>query len=274
MRFGGIGKPLACAAIAAIAGCLFPSLDALSGGPDASSEGGSDVGAPDVVTDGGAVAFCASVDATFCEDFDDSNLTTFAKWDSTEILEGGSLTRVDAGLSPPNAVAITYDPTSASGQLPEELSIDVKGTTGHIHLVYDLIIDELDTTSGSRLTIAELEITSNGNLLGIREEIEPSGIACFGAVYPNDGGSTFPLISPRLALGANVWHHVDVVVDLTKSPAQGGFAFDGTQQVSNVDIVGATFGPGALTIVGGVYYATQPTSGWKLRIDNIAVWAF
>ena len=188
-------------------------------------------------------------------------------------LRGWLSLSVDAGLSPPNALAITFDPTIASGQIPEELGKQQQGTPGRIHFVYDIIIDEYDTTSGLRLELGELDITSNGNLLGIREEIASSGIACFGAVYPNDAGSSFPLIAPRVAFAPNVWHHVDVAVDVTQSPATGSFVLDGVQQASDMAIMGATFGPGSLNVIGGVYYATQPTSGWKLRIDNIAVWA-
>jgi len=153
------------------------------------------------------------------------------------------------------------------GKFREQLSALLHGTVGQIHLVYDVIIDEYDMASGSQIELAELDIQSNGNLLGVREEITGSGLACFGAVYPNDGGSTFPVISPRIPFAPNVWHHVDVVVDLTQSPATSSFALDGVQQVSDVVIMGATFGPGSLEVGGGAY-ATLPTSGWKLRMTT------
>jgi hypothetical protein len=35
---------------------------------------------------------------------------------------------------------------------------------------------------------------------------------------------------------------------------------------------GATFGPGTLEFSGGSYYATAPTTGWGVRIDDIALW--
>ena len=139
----------------AVVGCLFPSLASLTGGADdASSDAGGDV-----ATDAGIVAFCASADATFCDDFDDLNGNTFPKWDNVEAFDGGSIVRVDAGLSAPNAIAIQYAKANESNQLTEQINVAL-GTASHVHWVYDVIVDEYDT-SGSFLLVGELDITSN-----------------------------------------------------------------------------------------------------------------
>ncbi len=185
---------------------------------------------------------------------------------------GGSLVRVDAGLSAPNAIAIAYPATASSGQVAEELGIQLLPNANTIHFVYDIIADQFDTTSGSYMEVTALDITSNQNLLSVREELAADGIRLTAGVYPSGGGSTFPTVSNVVAFDVGVWHHIDVVIDLTQTPATGSFSMDGKPHAVDAPIPGATFGAGMLAVAGGVYYANFPTTGWQVRMDNFAVW--
>jgi hypothetical protein len=261
------GWTILAVALAGGAGCLFPSLGSLGGTPDAS----------DASTDGGveaaATSYCSTVDATFCDDFDEENGPVFTKWGSLEAADAGTLLRVDSGLSAPNAVAITIAASASTGQPAEELGHDVSGVVSHIHFSYDLVVDQYDTTSGSRVELSALTIDIGGNELGVREELVQSGLTCAAAVYPGDAGSTFPIIGNETTVSTGVWHHLDVVVDLTQTPATASFTFDGTSEATDAPIAGATFGPGILSLAAGVYYATEPTTGWRFWFDNFALWA-
>ena len=91
---------------------LFTSLDGFRAedppGPDASSEGGSgsdaDVGDGGGGSDGGGGdggdggRFCASVDASFCEDFDDPNDTQMKSW-LRNVEPGATVARVERGAA-------------------------------------------------------------------------------------------------------------------------------------------------------------------------------
>src|SRR5581483_1428021 len=91
----------------AMTGCtLLTSLGDLQQSSDASTpdapammEAGMDapgIDAPmmEAATDAAVLPFCTMQDAQFCDDFDDSDAMTFAKWSTATQLRGGSVTRI------------------------------------------------------------------------------------------------------------------------------------------------------------------------------------
>ncbi len=271
---------------ACASGCLFPAISDLvgttdSGTPsdattsDVASDVSMDVIAPSdvVVQDSGtdtstASPFCSTVDASFCDDFDDTFVASFPKWTFVVVDDGGVVSRaVDAGTSTPNALGFVIGP-SGSGSIRAYIANDFVGVS-KFRLTYDWIIDTNDLT-GSILNIGDIQISSSK--LGIRLAITTGGAQLVGAVYPLDAGPTYPPLSSKVAVAASVWHHVDISVDLTTTPASVSYSLDGVSQTSDAGIPGATFGPGSLEMGAGAYYATSPTTGWSARIDNVAFW--
>ena len=230
------------------AAVCFPPLDGLAGGgSDGSVEAAGDGDARDATGDGGpALAFCASqVDASFATTSTTPTVRRFRSGPPSTPRPGDRLARVDAGFSVPNALAITYPASAASSQIAEELDVPLAGTTSRVHVVYAMIVDSPDTTSGSYVEGMELSFkTQDGSLLSVREELtDTSGLRFVAGVYPNGGNSSFPGIGDG-SFAPNVWHHVDLVIDVGATPAVGSLAIDGDFIVSNAAIAGATFGPG------------------------------
>lgn len=269
--------------IAVGSGCLFPALDGLSGNDaavdapfdatqaDTSTDGTVDAG--DAAADVSPQRFCATLDgATFCDDFDDLDAAAFSKWAFVESSEGGTLGLVDAALSPPYALGITLDPSTGTGQPVENLQANF-ATLGHAHMVYDIAFDVLDTTTSSRLELCMFSVSVGSSILNVRLVASSGGLTTTAAVYAPDGAVSYPSLGNTATPSTGVWHHVDMSLDLTQTPATVSASIDGLPYAGDAGIPGATFGPGPLSLVAGVYYGTQPTTGWKLRIDNVAMWA-
>lgn len=110
-----VARPLAFALLASLTGCaLAYSFDTLTGGtePVVTTDGGADALA-ESATDAAPTRWCASVDADFCDDFDD-DAALGSRWDmqgavvSPVLTRDASVAREDAEaialLSPPNMV--------------------------------------------------------------------------------------------------------------------------------------------------------------------------
>jgi len=256
-----------------LAGCLFPSLSDLSsdGGVDASDA--SDVVTTDVATsdavadvvDGALLAFCASqADAAFCDDFDDTSQPFFAKW-STSIDDGGKLERLDAGLSLPSALGVTI--AAADGGQPGAYLWKNFTGVSRFTLLFDCIIDTYDT-GGSTLILNQVE--TNGYAFSVRMPINATGARVSAAIYPPDASASFVDLAGPFVFDPNVWHNVRMDVDLAAVPANATVVIDGTTRVADAGVPGATFGPGAVQLTAGAFYANAPTSGWRFRVDNVA----
>jgi hypothetical protein len=262
---------LVFAVVASLAGaCLFPSLSDLTGdagneGPDVQPQ--QDAG-KDVATDAAPFS-CKTADATFCEDFDDTSQQAFPKWNYTTVDDGGQFLRVDAGLSLPNAGEVIIAAAASGQPIQALLAYQSKTAASRLHVAWDCIIDQADI-AGPALMLNEVE--TSGAELGVRLVLKNGGASLGAAIYPPDGGSDFPALSSPVTFEPGVWHHVEWTIDLTATPATlVSFSIDGAVQASDAGIPGATFGPSLINAYAGAYYATVPTAGWRLRIDDVVV---
>jgi hypothetical protein len=273
-----------------LAGCLFPSLADLSG--DAGSDAGdatSDVASNDATTDASDASdataldapvdtgpFCASLDAAnvvICDDFDDTDASTFAKWTGGT----GSLARdTDASVSPPFAL-LASTPALLDGATPNPQArvhrVFVQ-TVKHVTHTFDARIDQYDTL-GQAVYMDMLIVTSGGIDVEYRLQATSTTLA-YEAHIPS--GQDAAVVSNTFALTpwtAGAWHHV--VVDITTSavPATLTVTIDGATVVGpNAAASVATFGTGqALEVQAGIYYASNPQTGWATHVDNVLVQA-
>ena len=261
------------------------SLGGLSGGtedgPDAAKEGATTVeaasepireaSAPLDAADAGA--YCDGIDATLCEDFDDTNAPgVFPGW-AQAVAAGSSLTRVDAGYSAPNALQVDIEANAQSDAgttLVANLAAALP-TASRVRLVYRFIVDTPDP-GGSTLHLCTLTATNAGTQMNVRFALASGKGKFVTAVYPTDGGAAaFNNPGEQPLVSAGVWHDVEISLDLVGQFACATVKFDGAVVTDDAAIV--SLGPSPLKVQIGAFYASAPTSGWSVRIDDYAVFA-
>jgi hypothetical protein len=268
---------------AAVAGCLLGSFSDIEGsGIDASTDAvvesasdapiGSDA---NVVVDSAVVdanpgvRFCATQDATFCDDFDQVDAAPFALWEPPNLGSGSSVILTNDALSAPNALLATVATNDNTLLIPANISHQIPGTATTARYEYDLLVDSYDL-NGSSAYIGAMDERVGLADTEIRLILGSSGLQLTGAVTPGDGGATiYPQLSSKVTVNAGGWHHVKIEVEYSLSPASVTFTFDTTVVADHVAIQGATFGIGNVTIQAAFLYASSPTTGWKIRVDNV-----
>jgi hypothetical protein len=140
-----------------------------------------------------------------------------------------------------------------------------------VRYIYDLLIDFYDT-SGSSAYLGAMDERVGLADAELRLILGSTGIQLTASIFPGDGGATtFPPFGSKVVVSSGVWHHIEIDADYSKSPAIASFIFDGATVVDHASITGATFGIGNVTVEAGFLYVSAPTSGWKIRVDNVAV---
>lgn len=271
-----------CAAVLLCSSCsLFTSFGGLSADADEpSADGGPDTG-PNTTTDAGdggdgadagidgSTRFCATADASLCDDFDDPADTAFLKWSVKVDDPGGTVVRVDAGYSAPNAVSC-----KAIGSGTDQISAfleKVYPTAKRTRFHYRFRVEE-DEAKGF-LQIGQIQVDTNGNARTSMRLTIGGGTAHFeGAVYPAIGGpGTFPNVTQNFLLETKKWHEVELVVDWEAVPARVTVDYDGMRMADNVPITGSSFGVGKTTFAAGIYYLEGGDSPWRILFDDVVI---
>ena len=270
-------------------GCLFPSLSDLDDGLlDATSDVASEVAPVDVQTndvvdassDTGDAAvesgpFCESgaANVLLCDDFDDSDASTFGKWTSSV----GALVR-DPG-------AFTTAPFSLMATTPAQLDAAAPNPSSrlrrtfvqplnHVTHTFDVRVDTYDTI-GNKAFLNMLVITSGG--IDVQYRISATATTLLYEVHiptGQDAASTSTQFS-LTPWTPGVWHRVVADITLTSVPAKLTVTVDGNVAVGpNAPASVAAFGAGqSMDVQAGVYYATTPETGWAVHTDNILLQA-
>lgn len=272
-------RPLVvCAGLLVCSSCsLFTSFGELSAG--APVDGGEDGGA--TTTDGGdggtggadtgtggSGRFCATVDASLCDDFDDPSDTAFLKWTVKVDAPDGTVSRVNTGYSAPNAVSCRASSTGDQISAYLEKTYESAKRT---RLHYRFRVEE-DEANGF-LQLGQLQMDTSGNARTSMRLTVGGGTAHFeGAVYPVIGGpGTFPKVTQQFNLETRKWHEVEMFVDWEAVPAQVTVDFDGMRMAENAAITGSNFGPGKLLVAAGIYYLEGGDSPWRILFDDVFI---
>jgi hypothetical protein len=270
------------AVLALTSSCLFPDLSGLES--DASVDSSSDAPPSDASVDatdasdassdgdGGPTAFCANVDAShvvLCDDFDDSDASTFSNWTGT----AGSCARDhDAAVTAPFSLIATAPPSldASAPVVQARIRRTFTQAVTHVTHTFDARIDQSDT-GGNQALLNMLTVTSGG--IDVQYRLLATSQALSYEVHiPN--GQDAASASSEFALTPwtlGSWHRV--VADITTSSVPSTL----TVWVDGVVVVGpnaaatvATFGAGqSIEIQAGIYYADTPENGWVVHVDDV-----
>lgn len=265
-----------CLAGAASACSLFTSLNGLSNGDsaDAGSQPSGDGGASEGGGDGepaetGANHFCTNVDAGFCEDFDDPADPKWKRWEQ-EVGDGTTLLAAE-GYSAPSSLE-AFAPSFANGQQGVAHLKRAFGKVNRSRVAYRFRVEERDET-GQVTPLVQIDcVNANGDRASVRLQLEQTGFFVSGAIYPNGVGGTFPQIVPDRTVMRHTWHSIDFTTDWTAKPAKISVTIDDAPAGTDLDIPGATFGPGDLELYVGIFYSSGPTTPVRARFDDVRVW--
>ncbi|HEY1954562.1 MAG TPA: hypothetical protein VGH28_03105 [Polyangiaceae bacterium] len=267
-------RALAFASVAAVmTACLFPSLDGISGGnDDAASDVAVDAleAAADAPTDGGTEASkifsCADVDAKFCDDFDDDG-STFSRWSSAYIVNGGDAGLAPSDASPPSAAEFTTSTTAGTGPYAL-LHREFTGViTTSAHLAFDLRVDKYPSSTSSFFSTGSITLaTANGG--GIGFDIAQQGSLFQESVFLADGGAEYPTLNLTADPPLGKWVHVDVLLSFGNGLATAQVLFDGKTVLAPTNLDGRIpWGTPELTI--GETYVDPQNDGVAFLTDNV-----
>lgn len=280
-------RAIFAANMAALSSCaLFPSLSELTGdgGVDAAFDGASSEaaadGASDIETldasDASADAIvdapfsCAQTDATFCDDFDDTNANVFPKWSSMSVDPLGAIARTSLYVaSAPNALLTTVASNDGGVAQSAYLAKSFSTIFNTVHYAYKLRVETFGTHNA---VVGQVNVhDAAGDFTEFRLRIGTATQELDVGAYPKEGGaSTYTLVPLTTPIVAGVWYAVVMDIDLTKVPATLTLTIDGKNQVGpQAPIPVATFGPGTITLQAGYYYTEGPSTPWATRFDDV-----
>jgi len=270
---------------ASVAACaLFPSLDGLSGDGGTSGDAGIDVTTNDAMadapadsmfdaaetttTDAGASFSCANSDAAFCDDFDDSDASTFAKWPKTITFGGGTVTRIASDASSPFAVEFNV-PGSDGGVVQANLQhAFISGPTTFARYAFDLRVVKYPTVGSFNIApVALTGSTTTGavDAIALKATTAPNFVE---QIETDAGSSTVPhALSLKPVQGA--WTHVRIEWTIAGSTITAHVYF-GTTDVSGAVVLDPS---SAFTstpeITAGVSFEAASTNGAVIDVDNV-----
>ena len=243
---------------------------------DVSDAGIQDSGFPDIfVPPLVDASFCASVDATFCDDFDTVALAV--RWDSLYTRAGGNVVQSpnDAAPSEPNTLLTTIPGGDAATEYTRAAFLSKTITGNFTH--FDVAFDIHSSAPGDNGAMLPIEIFGNGttvqpeSYLGIY--MWPHMTYAIEQHDFSDGGA-LAFQSPNwfTQIQLTAWHRVEISIDLA---TDGGVAhltetLDGTVVQTFVMNPLWTLGPSVLVAIGD----TSPYSSfssWEIRFDNVTI---
>ena len=262
-----VGAASACSLFTSLNG--FSNGDATDGGPSTTDAAATD--APtDAVSDGTADGgrYCATVDATFCEDFDDPADPSFSRWKPS--IDMSAMLTPAEGYSPPSSLQATTPPITNTDQLGAYLTTSFPNVA-RVRYHFRFRIDAAGSDISTMMLFQVESLDTAGNRAGLRLRFEKGEFALAGAIYPKNGAGTFPDVGLHHVADVGKWHEMSVSVDWTKSPAEVSATYDATNIAANAPLAGATFGPATFIVYAGIYYSAGPATTWRARVDDITV---
>lgn len=262
---------------AAIAGCtLLEPLDGLSEPASALDAASLEAAALDSSVDtGGDVApgvdagpFCARVDASFCEDFDDPVSAT--RWTLSAVRNAAHGIDVAASTSPPASLFAMTDALGAGQTAESYRRIDFPDRKRSLTYAFDLRIDQR-AQKGFLIAAAGLDDTANSGFtysasLVLGDATDTLEESSEGAMKTyNDH-----VLGSRVPTGA--WTRVSVSVRLQDT---GSYALvvslDGKAVLTEALTLWKGFTDGKPYITVGAGYVPGPTQPWSIRMDNVTL---
>jgi hypothetical protein len=249
-------------------GCLFPSLDGLTGDAAMPSDTSTadvrnDVDVAETSTDAGAdvrAPFCAAyTDAgasVFCEDFDSiGDAGVLGPSISTGVIV--ALNTSDY-TSPPASLFVTIPAADASAVFHGAVSHATSFTATTSTLDFDIKVASVGTATAN---VAELDVANRELLIAVLN----GGLFVEEDAPPPDGGAGMLFNHPTIAFAwDSMWHHIHFVLSLSSKTTT--LAIDGTPRESDYPLAGNWI-VASVTLVYGVSYT--PNGPWTIGQDNV-----
>lgn len=182
-----------------------------AGFADATVAAGADASAD---ADAARSAFCASQDASFCEDFDEGTEVQGPRW-TTTLLDQGTVSRAAPGdaPSPPNVLVASVHALDLNGPIKACLSRDFDVVPEEVHLDHYVRLSAGPADATVKLSVLsfgeyELELVLTAGNIGLKECYAPMG--CVDPPY-------VPL-PPR---GQGGWMHVQIALQKGQDGGSG-----------------------------------------------------
>lgn len=251
-----------CCVPAAIAACLFPSLDGLMSG-DASIDTGADAATPDASSDAiDASPFCVADAHWFCADFDEMNV--FDEW-TTLLVSSDCTTPVQNTdcISQPYSLACATPIPSPNDSYARLLKA-LPNTTSSAHLDLEVKLVGSSCDAGAGEAFFELIKFGNGNQsAGI--EVKADVMGWYINADLTDGGADLVYLSSAPSYGA--WHHL--VADLS-------FATNGSIQVAVDGVSSASVAVDTLSLFQNTglmvgLYSSGSCPAMTVLVDNLTL---
>lgn len=210
----------------------------------------TDTAAP--LADAAPLRFCATVDAAFCDDFDDG---TFDAWAGIQVMAPDRLALADAALSPPFAMLASIP---AEGGTTERVYVETKLPEGDaVEVAFDVHLDAVESFEDVTFLA---ELTANGANLdlwalpGVANVVE----AVAGKVVTH-GVAWDPVFGKEAT-----WVHVRFGIDF----ADGGAATLAADDASTTFALAPGWRRGQVRLRLGFIRVNEPY-GRAVRYDNV-----
>ena len=263
--------------VCAGAGCLFPSLDDLSGDDASKGNDASDVVTTSDVTspsDGGDASdapkgrFCEGVDATFCEDFDEPDGNYLSRWTSFDLGGGNTLAlETDATTSAPNALYAEIPANLTGGA---SVALDLAPNLTQYDYSFAVRLEPYDAGAGLVL-FNQIEVDAIDAAAAYTEyrlAQAAVGTTFHTHVYFPDGGSVISNLPLTTSFVPGQWYHVDVQLTVAPPPAKVTITVDGAPALA-ATIPEATNGAGTSWFLAGISHTYAPTGTWRVEVDDV-----
>ena len=254
----------------ALGGCgLFPNLGGLSGSDASVEAGGSDVISQDVNAEGAppTPTYCATQDATFCEDFDEPDGGYLDNWSTPSVGDGNTLaTQTALVTSAPNALVVEVPAGNTGGA---SLWKDLPPNASEYDYSFSIRFEPYSAGSGYVLW-GQIEVDNTGAFTEYRFSTYNGGTKFEAHVFYPDGGNTVAGSPLSTTFNAGQWYRVDEKLTVSPPPAKIQVMLNGIQ-VLQTTITQATDGPGTAEFLAGIYHTSGVTGTWRLEIDDVVM---
>jgi hypothetical protein len=255
-------RPLRVVFAVAISACgLFPDLGTLTG---------DDAAASDASADAPFGTFCGTVDAFFCEDFDEPDGAYADRWTSTSLGDGNTLmTQSTEVTSAPNALVVEV-PSGGSGGAA--LWTDLPENATAYDYTFSIRFEPYDAGAGSVLW-AQIEVDGEdaGNeYTEYRFSTYAGGTNFEAHVFYPDGGNTVGSAPLPVTFAPGQWYRVEEKLTVLPPPTKIQILVNNVQVLSTT-ITQATNGTGSAEFMAGIYHTNGATGPWRIEIDDVVM---
>jgi hypothetical protein len=208
------------------------------------------------------------VDAAFCDDFDDTDASTFSKWSKTNAIGGGTVIRVASDASSPFAARFDVPGTDGGSVQANIQRSFVSGPATFARYAFDLRVVQYPT-AGS-FNIAPVALTGSSNTGAV------DAIAVKAASPPNfveqlqadAGGSTVPhTLAIKPVQGQ--WTHVRIEWTIAGSTITVHVYFDANDVSGAVVLDPSSAFTSTPQISAGISFEASASNGAIIDVDNV-----